>query len=62
MNKPTCAMWEKDYVDQWTSWILHQVELNCFKTLEDCMKYIMTQANGRVNPSIIKRVYEEFNK
>lgn len=57
MNKPTCALWDKDYADQWKAWIIAEVEENQFETIEDCMKHVMTKANGRCNPTIVKEIY-----
>lgn len=59
MNKPTCALWDKDYADQWKSWIKAEIEENQFETIEECMKYIIQKANGRVNPAIVRKMYEE---
>lgn len=60
MNKPTCALWDKDYAEQWKAWIKSEIDDNKFGTIEDCMSYIMTEANGRVNPSIVKSLYQEY--
>lgn len=57
MNKPTCALWDKDYTDQWKAWIIAEVEENQFETIEQCMRYVMTKANGRCNPTIVKEIY-----
>ncbi len=60
MNKPTCGLWEKDYADQWKSWIKYQVEFNEFETIEECMRYVMTKANGRCSPTIVKEIYLQW--
>lgn len=59
MNKPTCALWDKDYAEQWKALIKAEVEEYQFETLEECMSHVMTKANGRTNPAIVKQIYED---
>lgn len=62
MKKPTCAMWDKDYSNQWKAWIKAEIEDNQFKNIDHCMQCIMKKANGRVNPGIVRHLYEESLK
>lgn len=61
MEKPLGTMKDKNYTKQWEDWITFQIQINDFETFGDCLKYLISLSDGRVNSRVVKRIYEEIN-
>jgi len=61
MNKPDTPLHDRNYADDWKSWIVEYLKVQEFDSIEQAMRSVMKEARGLINPNWVVEAWNEVD-